>query len=325
VDDWAFNIDYAQRILLEHFNLASLDGLGAEGQSLSISAAGALIHYLRDSQLASIGKVATLRFFEPSDFMKLDASTVANLELVHTMDGSKKGSLLSFIDLTRTGMGARLLKSWLLLPLLDLNELEQRQDSVQALTISVQLHGKLSSRLSEIHDLERLVSRVMVGVASPRELLALRDSLRIIPSVRLLLRELSAQRLGAIREQLDEMVDLVALIETSISDDPPASSNDPGIIRTGYSQELDELRAIRHSGKGVIASLEAREREKTGVSSLKIKFNQVFGYFIEVTNSNLHLIPTHYMRKQTLVNCERFVTEELQQYEEKVLGADCRP
>ena len=324
VEDWAFNVDYAQRVLLEHFNLASLDGFGAEGQTQAIAAAGALVHYLRDSQLASLGKVATLRFFEPSDFMKLDASTVSNLELVHTVDGAKKGSLLSFLDLSRTGMGARLLKSWLLLPLLDLAELEQRQDSVQALTYSVQLHGRLAGRLSEIHDLERLISRVMIGVASPRELLSLRDSLKIVPSLRLLLMELKAQRLAEICEQLDDMSDLVALIETSISDDPPASSNDPGIIRKGYSQELDELREIRHSGKGFIAALEARERQKTGISSLKVKFNQVFGYFIEVTKSNLSLVPPSYMRKQTLVNCERFVTEELQQYEEKVLGAEER-
>jgi DNA mismatch repair protein MutS len=324
VEDWAFNLDYAQRVLLEHFNLACLDGLGAEDQTISVCAAGALIHYLRDSQLASLGKVATLRFFEPSDFMKLDASTVSNLELIHTLDGSKKGSLLSFLDLTRTGMGARLLKSWLLLPLLDLNELERRQNSVQALITSVQLHGRLAGKLAEIHDLERLVSRVMIGVAGPRELLALRDSLKVVPVIRLLLRDYSANRLSEIREQLDEMADLVDVIETSLSDDPPASANDPGIIRTGYSQELDELRAIRHSGKGFIASLESRERQKTGISSLKVKFNQVFGYFIEVTNSNLHLVPAHYVRKQTLVNCERFVTEELQQYEEKVLGAEER-
>ena len=324
IDDWAFNADYAQRLLMEHFNLASLDGLGASDQSLSVCAAGALIHYLRDSQLASLGKVATLRFFEPSDFMKLDASTIANLELIRTLDGSPKGSLLSFLDQTRTGMGARLLKSWLLLPLLDLQELDRRQSVVQALIANVQAHGRLRAKLAEIHDLERLISRVLVGVAGPRELLALRDSQRIVPSIRLLLQELSAPRLCEIREQLDDLEDVVALIETSLSDDPPASANDPGIIRAGYSPELDELRAIRHSGKGFIASMEARERQKTGISSLKVKFNQVFGYFIEVTNANQHLVPANYMRKQTLVNCERFVTEELQQYEEKVLGAEER-
>ncbi len=324
IDDWAFNADYAQRLLMEHFNLASLDGLGATDQSLSVCAAGALIHYLRDSHLASLGKVATLRFFEPSDFMKLDASTIANLELIRTLDGSPKGSLLSFLDQTRTGMGARLLKSWLLLPLLDLQELDRRQSVVQALIANVPAHGRLRARLAEIHDLERLISRVLVGVAGPRELLALRDSQRIVPSIRLLLQELSAPRLCEIREQLDDLEDVVALIETSLADDPPASANDPGIIRAGYSPELDELRAIRHSGKGFIASMEARERQKTGISSLKVKFNQVFGYFIEVTNANLHLVPANYMRKQTLVNCERFVTEELQQYEEKVLGAEER-
>jgi DNA mismatch repair protein MutS len=324
LDDWVFNFDYAQRILLEHFNLASLDGFGAAGQSLSLCAAGALIHYLRDSQLAPLGKVAALRFFEPSDFMKLDASTVTNLELVQTLDGSKKGSLLSFLDFTRTGMGARLLKSWLLLPLLNLVELERRQDAVQILMASVQTLGRLTGKLGEIHDLERLISRAMIGVANPRELLALRDSLRSIPSIQSLLQEFSVPRLCEIRNQLDALDDVVNLIETAISDDPPASAGDPGIIRSGYSPELDELRSIRHSGKGYIASLEARERQKTGIPSLKVKFNQVFGYFIEVTNSHLALVPSHYLRKQTLVNCERFVTEELQTYEEKVLGAEER-
>jgi DNA mismatch repair protein MutS len=324
LDDWAFNYDYAQRILLEHFGLVSLDGLGGAGKSLSLCAAGALIHYLRDSQLSALGKVATLRFFEPSDFLKLDASTVTNLELIQSLDGSKKGSLFSFLDLTRTGMGARLLKSWLLLPLLNLSELERRQDSIQALTAGIQTHGRLTGKLSEIHDLERLISRAMVGVAGPRELLALRDSLRVVPDIRDLLQTLPAPRIGEIAAQLDPLDDIVRLIESAISDDPPASAVDPGIIRTGYSQELDDLRSIRHSGKGYIASLEARERQNTGIPSLKVKFNQVFGYFIEVTNSNLSLVPAHYLRKQTLVNCERFVTAELQQYEEKVLGAEER-
>jgi DNA mismatch repair protein MutS len=324
LDDWAFNYDYAQRILLDHFGLVSLDGWGGAGKSLSLCAAGALIHYLRDSQLAALGKVATLHFFEPSDFMKLDASTVTNLELIQSLDGSKKGSLFSFLDLTRTGMGARLLKSWLLLPLLNLSELERRQDSIQVLTADIQTHGRLAGKLSEIHDLERLISRVMVGVAGPRELLALRDSLRLVPDIRDLLHAFPALRIGEIRAQLDPLDDIVRLIDTSIADDPPASAADPGIIRIGYSQELDELRSIRHSGKGYIASMEARERQNTGIPSLKVKFNQVFGYFIEVTNSNLSLVPGHYIRKQTLVNCERFVTAELQQYEEKVLGAEER-
>lgn len=324
LDEWAFNFDYAQRVLLEHFGVTSLDGFGATGQSLSLCAAGALIHYLRDSQLAALGKIAALRFFEPSDFMKLDASTVTNLELAQTLDGSKKGSLLSFLDLTRTGMGARLLKSWLLLPLLDIKELERRLDAVQCLTASVSTLGRLATKLSEILDLERLISRVMIGVANPRELLALRNSLRVVPFLQNILQELFVPRLVEVREKLDPLGDVVAIIESSISDDPPTSANDPGIIRQGYSPELDELRSIRHSGKDYIAAMEARERQQTGISSLKVKFNQVFGYFIEITKSNLSLIPPHYMRKQTLVNCERYVTEELQTYEEKVLGAEER-
>jgi DNA mismatch repair protein MutS len=324
VDDWAFNLDYAQRILLEHFNVASLEGFGASGQSLSLCAAGALIHYIRDSQLNSLGKVAALRFFEPSDFLKLDASTVTNLELIQTLDGSKKGSLFSFLDLTRTGMGARLLKSWLLLPLLDLAELNRRQDAIQSLGAAIPALGRIADKLTQIHDLERLISRVMVGVANPRELLALRDSMRVIPSIRILLQDFAAQRLCEIREHLDPLNDIVVLIENAITDDPPTSANDPGIIRAGYCKELDEFRSIRHSGKGYIASLEARERQKTGIPSLKIKFNQVFGYFIEITKSNLAMVPSNYIRKQTLANCERFVTEELQTYEEKVLGAEER-
>jgi DNA mismatch repair protein MutS len=221
-------------------------------------------------------------------------------------------------------MGARLLKSWLLLPLLDLTELDNRQDSIQALTTQLQIHSRLTDILDKVHDLERLISRVMVGVANPRELLALRDSLRMIPSIKKMLKDFSAKRLEEIRDRLDMLEDIVLLIETAISEDPPASAGDPGIIREGYSQELDDLRSIRHSGKGYIAALEASERKKTGIASLKVKFNQVFGYFIEVTKANLSLVPPHYIRKQTLVNSERFITEELQSYEEKVLGAEER-
>ena len=324
LDDWAFSRDYAERMLLEHFGVASLDGFGAAGRPLALSAAGALIHYLRDSQLSALGKVAALRFFEPSEFMKLDASTVNNLELVATLDGSRKGSLLALLDRTRTGMGARLLKSRLLLPLMDVPELERRLDCVAALSESVAALGRLGDRLGGILDLERLISRVCVGVANPRELVALAQSLRAVASLEPILGEFGAARLGEIRSGLDPVEDACRLIEDAIADDPPSSAAEPGIIRPGYSPELDELRSIRHSGKGYIASLEARERQGTGISSLKVKFNQVFGYFIEVTKANLHLVPPHYIRRQTLVNCERFITEELQAYEEKVLGAEER-
>ena len=324
LEDWVFNQDYAHRVLLEHFNLPSLDGLGASGHSLSLCAAGALVHYLKETRLTQIGKVANLRFFEPSDFMKLDGSTVTNLELIQTLDGSRKGSLFSLLDNTQTGMGARLLKSWLLRPLLDVNTLEHRQDSIAAFISDIQALDKFSKKLSEIHDLERLVSRVLAEVSNPREMLALRDSLRVIPAIRDMLQSYSAGRLAEIRNNLDPLGDVVQRIDQCISDNAPASANEIGIVRSGYSGELDELRDIRSSGKGFIASLETREREKTGIQSLKIKFNNVFGYFIEVTKANLSLIPENYIRKQTLVNCERFVTEELQEYEEKILGAEER-
>ncbi len=324
VDGWVFNMDYAQRLLLDHFGVASLAGFGCEGRSLAICAAGALVHYLRETQLAQLGKIAALRFFEPSDFLKLDAATVANLELTQSLDGSQKGSLLWLLDKTRTGMGGRLIRSWLLAPLLKLPEIDERLDAVESLTRDVPTHDRLTRRLADIHDLERLASRILLGVANPREILSLRDSLQVIPPLREILLGFGVARIAVIRDQLDELPEIVRLIESSIADDPPASSTEPGIIRAGYSAELDELRSIRHSGKDYLASLETRERKRTGIQSLKVKFNQVFGYFIEVTRPNLPLVPPDYIRKQTLVNAERFVTEELQTYEEKILGAEER-
>jgi len=321
---WAFNFDYAERLLLEHLDAVSLDSFGAENQSLSLCAAGALLHYLRESKVAQVGKTASLRFYSSSEFLRLDASTIANLEIIQTLEGNRKGSLLQFLDHTRTGMGGRLLKSWLLAPLLNLNQLQLRLDALDGLTHSVENHNRIMQRLSGVHDLERLLSRILVCVANPREMLVLKDSLLQIPFIQNHLENFSAERLRLIRQELDPLNDVVQIIESAIDEDPPASINEPGIIKAGYSAELDELRAIRHSGKGYIASLEARERQKTGIQSLKVKFNQVFGYFIEVTKPNLPLVPAYYIRKQTLTNCERFVTEELQNYEEKILGAEER-
>jgi DNA mismatch repair protein MutS len=212
----------------------------------------------------------------------------------------------------------------MLLPLLDISGIELRLDAIETLRKNVSVSGRLASRLEEIPDMERLISRVMAGISGPRELVALKNSFRAIPGLKTILTDVSVTRLDEIREQLDPIEDVANLIETAIADDPPASANEPGIIRQGYSAELDDLRDIRHSGKGYIASLEARERSETGIASLKVKFNNVFGYFIEVTNTNLPLVPKHYIRRQTLANCERFITEELQSYEEKVLGAEER-
>ncbi len=324
LDDWAFNLDYAHRLLLEHFGVSSLEGFGCEAHPLSVSAAGALIHYLRATQIDSLAKVARLHFLDTSEYLRLDASTVTNLELVESLEGGRKGSLLSLLDQTKTGMGGRMMKSWLLTPLLDRTMIEMRLDAVEAFTRDVPAQDRLARRLAEIHDLERLASRVTAGVINPRELLALRDSLQAVPHVRSLLQSFSATRLTEVRALLDDLPDVVALVQNAIADDPPSSTADPGIIRSGYSVELDELRGIRSTGKEYIAALEARERRRTGISSLKVKYNQVFGYFIEVTKPNLPQVPGDYVRKQTLVSCERFVTEELQAYEEKVLHAEER-
>jgi DNA mismatch repair protein MutS len=324
LDGWAFNLDYAQRLLMQHFGVATLAGFGCENRRLSICAAGALVHYIKETQLAQSGQIGALQFYESSDYLKLDSSTITNLELIQTVDGNRKGSLLSLIDHTRTSMGGRLLKSWVLAPLRDLAHLRRRQDAVEALAADIRVHDRIAQKLSLIHDLERLVSRVIVGTANPRDLVALRDSFLEIPSLHASLDGLDAPRLSAIRAELDDLADVAELIQTAVADNPPASASDPGIIRSGYSAELDELRSIRQSGKGYIAALETRERQRTGIHSLKVKFNQIFGYFIEVTNPNLPQIPSDYIRKQTLVNCERFVTEELQAYEEKVLGAEER-
>lgn len=322
IEEWAFNLDYAHRLLLEHFQVTSLDGYGCEGHPLSVSAAGALVHYLRSTQIDSLAKVARLRFLDTSEFLRLDSSTATNLELVESLEGSRKGSLLSLLDQTRTAMGGRMLKSWLMTPLLDRTAILMRLDAVEAFTKDVPAQDRLTRKLTEIHDLERLTSRITAGVANPRELLALRDSLEAIPAIRVLLEGFHASRLTEVRGLLDDLKDVVQLVQEAISDDPPSSANESGIIRTGYSVELDELRAVRSSGKEYIASLEARERRRTRISSLKVKYNQVFGYFIEVTKPNLPQVPADYVRKQTLVSCERFVTEELQVYEEKVLHAE---
>ena len=324
VERWAFNQDYAQRLLLELLGVTTLEGFGASGKSLAISAAGALVHYVRETQLAQLSQVASLRFFEASEFLRLDASTITNLELIQTLDGSPKGSLFSLLDRTQTGMGGRMLKTWLLSPLLQLSEIKLRLDAVESLTRDLTVQGKIRQKLSAIHDMERSISRVVVGVALPPDLLSLRDSLQVVPELQQLLSETPTSRLNDIRCEMNSLPDIVALVDRAIADEPPRSISEPGIIRAGYSTDLDELRAIRHSGKGYLAALEARERKRTGIQSLKVKYNQVFGYFIEVTKPNLPQVPRDYIRKQTLVNCERFVTEELQSYEEKILVAEER-
>ncbi len=319
--DWTFNLDYASRMLLEHFGVATLEGYGINGQPAAIAAGGALLSYVRQTQKSNLSHITSLRLFDPAAYLKLDESTIRNLELVRSADGSKQWTLLSALDTTRTGMGARLLRSWLLRPSLDLSCVNSRLDAVDELLGSVVQMDRLGQVLKSIHDIERLLSRVVLGTANPRDLLALKDSLQSVPGLQGLLQDYRALLL---QRDFDALTDVADLLEQSIDEDAPVSLNDGGIIRKGFNAELDELRDIAHSGKSFIARLEAQERQRTGISSLKVRYNKVFGYFIEVTKSNLDAVPAEYVRKQTLVNAERFITPELKEYEEKVLGAEER-
>ncbi len=319
--DWTFREDYSRHLLLDHFQVASLEGFGLNGQSTAIAAAGALLYYVRQTQRTALSHITSLRYFEPARFLKLDQTTIRNLELVEGSNGNREWTLLSMLDRTKTGMGARLLRSWLLRPSLDVRGLEQRHDAVENLIESASGMGRLGQVFKSIYDIERLLGRVTLETANPRDLLALKSSFRTLPNLQRLLDNYRARLL---RPKLDLLEDLVELLKTSIDPEAPVRTADGGVIRRGYDAGLDELRAISCSGKSFIAGLENREREATGIANLKVRYNKVFGYFIEVTKTHLAAVPERYLRKQTLVNCERFITPELKEYEEKVLSAEER-
>jgi len=315
---WTFNLDYCKRILLEHFQVSTLEGFGLNGHRAAICAAGALLHYVKETQKSQLAHITHLNFLETSQHLKLDESTVLNLELVQGFDGNKQWTLLAVLDLTKTAMGARLLRSWMLRPSLELTRINERLDAIQELSQSIVGMDRLSQVFKGIQDLERLLSRITMETANARDLLALKDSLQQLPKVSELLDGYSSRLLSP---QLDLLQDLVQLLEEAIAEDPPVSLNEGGLIRSRFHSELDELREITRSGKSFIACLESQEREKTAIPSLKVKYNKVFGYFIEITKTHLASVPPHYIRKQTLVGSERYITPELKEYEEKVLTA----
>jgi DNA mismatch repair protein MutS len=315
---WTFNLDYCKRILLEHFQVSTLDGFGLNGHRAAICAAGALLHYVKETQKSQLAHITHLNFLETSRHLKLDGSTVVNLELVQGFDGNKQWTLLAVLDLTETAMGARLLRSWMLRPSLDLTRINERLDAVEELSQSVVGMDRLGQAFKAIQDLERLLSRITMETANARDLLALNNSLQQLPRVSELLEGYSSHLLSP---QLDLLEDLVQLLEQAIAEDPPVGLNEGGLIRSGFHSELDELREITRSGKSFIARLESQERERTSIPSLKVKYNKVFGYFIEITKTHLDSVPPEYIRKQTLVGSERYITPELKEYEEKVLTA----
>ncbi|HVA95458.1 MAG TPA: DNA mismatch repair protein MutS [Candidatus Dormibacteraeota bacterium] len=339
IDEWVFRADHAERMLREQFGVATLDGFGLAGHPQAVAAAGALVHYLRETSAkapengdhleAALGHMDRVRFYEQADALVLDTVTIRNLELVSPIFAEDAGrgaspTLLTALDETATGMGARLLRQWILRPQVNREEIDARLQAVEELKTHTVLREEIRHNLTGVQDLERLAGRVTLGVASPRDLLGLRQSLTRVPLLRKYLANCASARLSALHTQMDELSDVREKIESAVADDPPALASDPGVIRRGYDAELDGLRDLSQHSKQIIATMEERERKRTGIGSLKIRFNQVFGYYIEITKPNLHLVPDDFERKQTLVNAERFTTPELKDYERKVLDADER-
>jgi len=325
LDDWVFSVDYSDRILREHFHLLSLDGCGLAGRSAAIAAGGAVLHYLRDTQRAALDHLDAPKYFDRAETMVLDAVTVRNLELTDPIFSDGGATLIGVLDQTATGMGGRLLRQRLLRPSLDRDEIESRLDAVSDLARETILRAELRKQLAPVLDVERLLAKVTIGSAGPRDLLALGRSLDQMPklaeSARLASKVLSS-RLAETFGRLDSVPEASGPVIAALSDSPPANIGDSATIRTGYDAELDDLRDLSQNGRQYIAQIEARERLRTGIGSLKIRFNNVFGYYIEISKANLHLAPADYERKQTLVNAERFTTPELKEYERKVLAAD---
>jgi len=321
--DWAFDYDSSYKILSEHFKVHSLDGLGLKEFRLGICACGALLQYLRETQKVNLSHVTEITPYYIEEFMILDLSSRRNLELTETLrEKSRKGSLLWVLDKTKTAMGARLLRKWLEQPLLDVNEIHKRLDGVEEFKNNPILREELKELLNGIYDLERLMTKVIYGTVNGRDLIALKNSISMIPHIKSLLNECQAAYQKEIYDSMDSLEDIYELIQQSIVDEAPISVREGGIIKTGYHSEIDKLRRAKTEGKQWIAALENEEREKTGIKNLRIKFNKVFGYFIEVTKSNIDSVPDRYIRKQTLTNAERYITAELKELEEIVLGAE---
>jgi DNA mismatch repair protein MutS len=321
VADWRFERGTAEHILTQHFQTRTLDGYGLTETPAAISAAGATLQYLRETQRNSLAQLTSIRAYSTANFMVLDQFTRRNLELTETIRSRQvKGSLLGILDRTLTAMGARLLRSWINQPLLELNRLNARLEAVEALTGNEALRVELSEALRSISDMERLTNRLLVGKAGPRDLLGLRASLEVIPAIQQLIAHMPA--LKALAGRLDPCQDVYDHIGNAISDEPPAVMNSIGTIRPGYAQELDDILNATRDARDWIANLEGIERKRTGINTLKVGFNKVFGYYIEVTTANQDRVPPDYLRKQTLVNAERYITPELKEYETLVLNAE---
>jgi DNA mismatch repair protein MutS len=323
LDDWIFAPDHAIPLLENHFGVLSLEGFGLSGRTAAAAAAGAILYYVRSTQRGSLHHVDRIGWYERQNCLVLDAVTVRNLELIEPLfAGSDAGvTLFRAIDCTITPMGKRLLRAWLLRPSIDVAEINARLDAVEAGAKNTIAREELRRALDGVLDLERLLSRVTLEAANPRDVLALAASLARIPAIKTAISRLAAERMNALQGSIDELGDLHERIQKTIVAEPPLSFSDGGVIAAGVDHDLDELRELSRNSKLVLAQIEQRERARTAISSLKVKFNSIFGYYIEVSKANLHLVPQDYERKQTLVGAERFTTPELKEYEAKILDA----
>ncbi len=321
-DSDAFEYAHAAKCLRDHFHKSIAD-LGLEGNRLGVCAAGALLAYLTETQKNALTHMVELRPYERSSFMALDRAALRNLELTQAVQGrGRRGSLLSILDCTQTAMGGRLLRDWIERPLRDAERIGERLDAVECFTRRPFEANALREALSGVYDIERLLSRIAYDALNARDCLSLRASLQAVPLIRKDAAACDAALIRKCADALDPMEDITALLSRAIDDDAPLSVREGGMIRAGYSEELDELRDISQNGKAYLAEMEQREREATGIKNLKIGYNRVFGYYIEVTRSFYDLVPYRYVRKQTLANCERFITEELKELERRILGAE---
>ena len=323
LEAWYFDDALCRETLQEHFKVASLEGIGLSDYECGMIASGALLKYLEETQKNSLSHMSRLTRYATGNYMVLDSATRRNLELVETLrEKQKRGSLLWVLDKTKTAMGARTLRKYVEQPLIDKESIVKRLDAVAELKDNAICREEIREYLNPVYDLERLVGKITYQSANPRDLIAFQSSLSMLPSVKCILKDMESDLLKEIYEELDPLEELCDLVGRAIQEEPPLAMKEGGIIKDGYNEEVDRLRKAKSEGKNWLADLETKEREKTGIKNLKIKFNKVFGYFFEVTKSYLNLVPDRYIRKQTLANCERYITEELNELESKILGAE---
>ena len=323
LDSHFFQDDSCRRVLREHFKVGSLEGLGLGDYDCGVIAAGAVLQYLYETQKSTLDHLTTIVPYATGNYMVLDSSTRRNLELLETMrEKQKRGSLLWVLDKTRTAMGARLLRTWIEQPLISREEILKRQNAIEELNLNYISREELGEYLNPVYDLERLIGRISYKTANPRDLLAFRNSIAMVPHIKRLLGEFTSDALKELEQELDPLEDMEDLITRAIVEEPPITVREGGMIRDGYNEEADRLRHAKTEGKTWLAELEARERESTGIKNLKVKYNKVFGYYFEVTNSFKDLVPEYFIRKQTLTNAERYTTDELKNLEDVILGAE---